>query len=103
MPQFKLGWEKTELVKVRRNNVFFACLFLLPERVKETLPYELVSQIEGDIVMGFYCDSVPGDIVNYSAFKWKVFGRTHYPVRRNSNKTKRIAELILEYIGEIDK
>lgn len=99
MPQFTLGWKGTSTVAVKRNNVFFACLFLLPENIKESVPYDVTSHIEGDLVMGFYCDPVVGDVINYGGYHWRVCGRLHHPVRRNSRKKKRIAQLILEFLG----
>lgn len=100
MPSFALGLLEKTVVTVARNQVFFNVCFRLPESVKEQVPFASTRQIESDLVMGFYCDPVPGDEIIYQGLLWRIASRRHWPTRRNSRDKKVVAALILEFVGE---
>ena len=102
MPSFLINANKGTSVSVRRNQVFYACIFRLPEELKEKIPYSQLSPLECNLVMGFYSDPMIGDTLTYQGLTWQVLRRHYYPTRRNSRELKIIAELILELIGQAD-
>ena len=100
MPKFLLGLAKKTPVSVKRNQVFFMCKFRIPEEAKESIPFVISSQVEADLLIGFYCDPLPGDLITHKSLQWKILSRNHYPTKRNSRDDKVITELILEFIGK---
>ena len=102
MPKFGLGLTETKNVAIARNQVFFLVAFRLPESLKERVPFADTRQLESDLVMGFYCDPVPGDELIYQGLLWRVRSRQHWPTRRSTQDKKVIARLMLDFVGTAD-
>ncbi|MGL5064027.1 MAG: hypothetical protein ACRC62_28910 [Microcoleus sp.] len=68
--------------------------------MKETTPRSVVKAIDGVRILRFVTPPVPGDVVEFRGYIWKVSGRFHEDVKvKGSPQKDRMPIVITEYIG----
>ena len=102
MARFLPGISEKKALTIARANVFWLVDFDLPEGVKEQVSLKELALVHGTLLMGFYCDPLPGDVITYRGYKWRVTGRQFSPNRYRSKDNRCIPTLLVEYMGELD-
>ena len=102
MAQFLSGISEEKEFTIARANVFWLVNFNLPERVKEQVSLKELALVHGTLLMGFYCDPLPWDVITDHGYKWRVTERQFSPNRYRSKDNRCIPTLLVEYMGELD-
>lgn len=103
MAKFLPGISCKNPVTINRNNVFWMVDFDLPESVKESMPLAQISEIHGLFCCGFYADPLPGDLVTYRGYQWRVIGRSFTTYRHSEKAQRTIPRLLVEFLGQADE
>jgi len=101
MVKFASGISTKTRYEIERKNVFWLVVFDLPDEIREKKSLLEVADICGDFVMGFYADPIPGDIIEYRGHLWRVTERVFKPNKYRSRDQRRVAKLLVDYIGAV--
>ncbi|NJN49608.1 MAG: hypothetical protein HC805_07380 [Alkalinema sp. RL_2_19] len=99
MRNYLLENAQVETVLIRAKPLFFPVLFELPDHIKETVPASVTLGYQGSFVMRFYCNPLPGDVINYRGFRWQVSHLEHSPQRKGSPKQDECPIVHVEFLG----
>lgn len=100
MAKFLPGISCKNPVSVQRKNVFWMVDFDLPDTVRENKSISELESIHGVFCMGFYADPLPGDLITYRGYQWRVTARHFNPYRHSERAERQIPLLSVEFLGE---
>jgi hypothetical protein len=91
-----------ETIKIRMVLTPFPCCFEFPEAMRETTPRSVLKAVEGIRILRFVTPPVPGDVIQFRSFRWKVLGRFHEDVKVKGSPLKdKMPIVITEFIGAV--
>ena len=98
MVKFALGLNQITDYQIERKSVFWLVDFDLPMAVRESMSLADLRPILGSFLMGFYTDPLPGDLITYRGYQWRVIERQFEPVRFRSKDKRQVPTLLVEFV-----